>query len=103
MKASSVPAVNNQVRKVPTVAAIQVAATRVQNDVTSTPGTTSSARCITTAWPAIARAPTASQPMAVATLTSTGRITNPKMPVTAAAATRLQGDVACRPDRSRLL
>ena len=56
VKASSVPAVASQVRKVPTVAAIQVAATRVQNDDTSTPGTTSSARCITIACPAMASA-----------------------------------------------
>ena len=56
VNASSVPAVNIQVRNVPTVAAIQVAAMRVQNDDASTPGTTSRARCIATACPAMATA-----------------------------------------------
>ena len=100
VNASSVPAVNIQVRNVPTVAAIQVAAMRVQNDDASTPGTTSRARCIATACPAMATAATASQPIAVATRTSTGRTMIPKTPVTAAAATSHHADSASRPGSS---
>ena len=54
-----------------------------------------------TACPAIAKAPTANQPMALATLTSTGRSTKPNTPVTAAAATSHQGESACMPGNSQ--
>ena len=97
VNASSVPAVAIQVRIVPIAAAIQVAATRVQNEVASTPGSTSSAMCIATAWLVIASSATASQPIVVATAIRTGRIRMPKMAVTAAAATSCQGDEALRP------
>ena len=100
VKASSVPAVASQVRKVPTVAAIHVAATSVQKDVTSMPGTTRIVRCITTACPVIASRPTAHQPIAPATVVSTGRSRKPNRPVTAAAATSLQGELACMPGSS---
>jgi hypothetical protein len=100
VNASSVPAVNIQVRMVPMVAVTQVAPTRVQNDEVSTPGTTLRARCIATACPAIAIVATASQPMAVASLTSTGRIRTPNTPVTAAAITSRHGDEASNPDSS---
>ena len=99
VNASSFPAVAIQVRIVPIAAAIQVAATRVQNEVASTPGSTSSAMCIATAWLVIASSATASHPMVVATAIRTGRIRMPKMAVTAAAATSCQGDEALRPGR----
>ena len=101
VKASSVPAVASQVRKVPIAAAIQVAATNVQKDVTSTPGRSSRAMCMITACPATAKAPTANQPMVLATLTNTGRRKKPNTPVTAAAATSHQGDLACMPGNSQ--
>ena len=83
----------------PIAAAIQVAATRVQNEVASTPGSTSSATCIATAWLVIASSATASHPIVVATAIRTGRIRMPKMAVTAAAATSCHGDEALRPGR----
>ncbi len=48
----------------------------------------------------MASAATASQPMAVATVISTGRMITPKTPVTAAAATRLHGELAVMPESS---
>ena len=84
-KDSSVPALMSQVSRVPNAAAIQAAATAVQNESNSTPGTNVSASCITSAWPnSVARA-TAIQPIAAATSTSTGRTIMPTTPVAAAA------------------
>ena len=54
-----------------------------------------------TACPATAKAPTANQPMVLATLTNTGRRKKPNTPVTAAAATSHQGDFACMPGSSQ--
>ena len=65
----------------------QAAATAVPNESNDAPGTMSIAICITIAWPNRVAAATASQPMAAATSTSTGRTIMPTRPATAAAAT----------------
>ena len=84
-KDSSVPALISQVSSVPNAAAIQAAATAVQNESNSTPGTKVSASHITSAWPNSVASATATQPIAAATSTSTGRTIMPTSPVAAAA------------------
>ena len=70
---------------VPNAAAIQAAATAVQNESKCTPGTKVSASCITTAWPNRVASATPIQPMVAASSTSSGRTTMPTSPVAAAA------------------
>ena len=92
-KDSSVPALISQVRTVPKAAAIQAAATAVQNESNPTPGTTVSASCITTAWPNRVASATAIHPMAAASSTRSGRTIMPTSPVAAAATTSGVQDV----------
>ena len=92
-KDSSVPALVSQTSRVPKAAAIQAAATAVQNESKDAPGTMVRAICITTACPnSVARA-TAIQPIAAASSTSSGRTIMPTSPVTAAATSRGCHDV----------
>ena len=85
---SSVPALMIHARIVPKAAAIQAAATAVQNESKLAPGTMSRARYITSAWPKTVARATATQPIKELRPTRTGRTIAPTTPVTAAAATR---------------
>lgn len=85
---SSVPALRIHARIVPNAAAIQAAATAVQNDSKLAPGTRYNARYITSAWPKTVARATATQPIKELRPTRTGRTIAPTMPVTAAARSR---------------
>src|SRR4051794_34988934 len=99
--ASEVPALSSQDSRVLTAAAIHAAAKVDQKEVEATPGTTHKATCMTTACPARAIAPTASQPMAAANSTSTGRISIPTRPVTAVTPSRGRKPVDSTPGSRR--
>ena len=83
----------SQVSSVPKAAAIQAAATAVQNESNATPGTKVSASHITRAWPNSVASATATHPIAAATSIRTGRTIMPTTPVAAAATNRGTHDV----------